>query len=104
VLVTGSTGGIGRDMAQRFAQAGAAVVITGRTVSRGREVKAMVRAAGGRALYVPLDIAEEDQVETPGTGPGQPSGRLTGFANNAATIQGRGGRPLTEIETDEWLI
>ena len=42
-IVTGSTRGIGRATAVRFAEEGAAVVVTGRTEDAGREVEAEIR-------------------------------------------------------------
>ena len=58
VLVTGSTAGIGRSMAERFAAAGARVVITGRSLDKGEAVEEQIRAQGGEALFVPMDIGE----------------------------------------------
>ena len=46
-IVTGSTRGIGRATAVRFAQEGASVVVTGRTDDAGREVEREIRDAGG---------------------------------------------------------
>ena len=45
-LVTGSTRGIGRAIATRFAAEGAAVVVTGRTETTGHAVQEEIRAAG----------------------------------------------------------
>jgi len=103
ILVTGSTAGIGRAMVETFAMAGAAVVITGRTKARGEEAEAGIRAGGGRALYVPMDIAEEADVERAVAATQREFGKLTGLVNNAATIQGRKDGPITEIETEDWL-
>ena len=103
VLVTGSTAGIGRSMAERFAAAGARVVITGRSIDKGRAVEEQIRAKGGAALFVPMDIGEEDQVRAAVTAAERTYGRLTGLVNNAATIQGRTDGPITEIATEDWL-
>ena len=51
-LVTGSTRGIGRAIATRFAAEGASVVITGRTETSGHSVQEEIRTAGGEATYV----------------------------------------------------
>src|SRR4051812_50204726 len=62
-LVTGSTRGIGRAIATRFAAEGAAVVVTGRTETTGHAGQAEIRAAGGEATYVYADVAREGDIE-----------------------------------------
>jgi meso-butanediol dehydrogenase/(S,S)-butanediol dehydrogenase/diacetyl reductase len=56
VLVTGSTTGIGEACARAFAQAGAAVMVSGRDSTRGQQVLAAIRAAGGRAEFSAVDL------------------------------------------------
>ncbi len=48
-LVTGSTDGVGRVVAQRLAAAGARVLIHGRDADRGRRAVADISKAGGTA-------------------------------------------------------
>ena len=55
-LVTGGTSNIGRAIAVRFAAEGAHVVVSGRDEARGVEVVASIRAAGGRADFVPAEF------------------------------------------------
>ncbi|MGH9027736.1 MAG: SDR family NAD(P)-dependent oxidoreductase, partial [Acidimicrobiia bacterium] len=59
-VVTGSTRGIGRATATRFAAEGAAVVVTGRTAADGQAVEKEIRDAGGTAVYVRTDFAREE--------------------------------------------
>ncbi|HCI52149.1 MAG TPA: short chain dehydrogenase [Gallionella sp.] len=66
VLISGSTRGIGREIALRCARDGAKVVITGKTVRAHdrlpgtiHSVADEVRQAGGQALAVELDVRDE---------------------------------------------
>ncbi len=55
-LVTGSTTGIGEATARCLAEAGAAVMVSGRNTERGEAVSASLRAGGTRAAFVPADL------------------------------------------------
>jgi NAD(P)-dependent dehydrogenase (short-subunit alcohol dehydrogenase family) len=57
-LVTGSTSGLGRAMADAFAAEGADVVVTGRNKAAGERAVAEIRAAGRAADYVRSDLGE----------------------------------------------
>ena len=56
-LVSGSTRGIGRSIAQMFAAEGAKVAVTGRTKERGQKVVDLIRGAGGEAEFFELDVS-----------------------------------------------
>jgi NAD(P)-dependent dehydrogenase (short-subunit alcohol dehydrogenase family) len=105
-LITGSTRGIGRAIATRFAAEGASVVITGRTETSGHAVQEEIRAAGGDATYVRADFAREDDIEHAIGTTVQKYGALTTLVNNAAPTDlvgpGRGDRSLGEITDDAW--
>ena len=62
-IVTGSTKGIGKAIAQAFAQAGAKVVISSRTRDKCLEVADRINAAGGEALGVACNISHKDQLQ-----------------------------------------
>ncbi|OLT14224.1 short-chain dehydrogenase [Pseudonocardia sp. CNS-139] len=55
-LVTGATSNIGRAIAVAFGAEGAHVAVSGRSPERGAAVVAQIRAAGGRADFVPADL------------------------------------------------
>lgn len=61
-VVTGSTSGIGRAVAERLAKAGAEVIITGRNEQRGRDVVSAIESAGGRASFIRADLSNLDDV------------------------------------------
>jgi 3-oxoacyl-[acyl-carrier protein] reductase len=105
-LVTGSTRGIGRAIAVRFAREGAAVVVTGRTEDAGRDVEQEIRAAGGDAIYVRTDMAVEDDVVAAVRAAVDTYGKLTTLVNNAAPTElmgpGRLDRRVTELTNEGW--
>ncbi|WP_062215889.1 SDR family NAD(P)-dependent oxidoreductase [Streptomyces sp. NBRC 109706] len=55
-LVTGATSNIGQAVASALAAEGAHVAVSGRNKERGEDVVAAIRAAGGRADFVPADL------------------------------------------------
>ena len=54
-IITGSTSGMGRAIAKKFAEEGAKFVVTGRNEERAKEVVDDIKAAGGEAIYVTVD-------------------------------------------------
>lgn len=105
-VVTGSTRGIGRSIAQMFAREGAKVAITGRTVPRGEKVVNIIREAGGDAEFFPLDVTQEDSVRATMDGVADRFGRLDILVNNAApTVEvGTNIKRLVDNTTDEWNL
>lgn len=58
-LVTGASSGFGAHFSRLLAAAGAAVVMGARRADRLAALEAEIRAAGGKALAVSLDVADE---------------------------------------------
>ncbi|MEC5209193.1 3-hydroxybutyrate dehydrogenase [Psychrobacter sp. PL15] len=61
-LITGAAGGIGRDIAETYAQAGAAVGIADINMAAAQQTVDTIEAAGGRALAIVMDVTSEDAV------------------------------------------
>ncbi|HEY8376230.1 MAG TPA: SDR family oxidoreductase [Nannocystis sp.] len=62
-IVTGSSRGIGRAIAEHLARAGAKVVISSRKPTACDDVAAAIRAAGGQAIAVPCNISDRAQID-----------------------------------------
>ncbi len=62
-IITGSAGGMGRAAAELFASEGASVVITDVAEQQGEEAVQSIRAAGGNAVFVRANVAQEDEVK-----------------------------------------
>lgn len=56
-VITGGTSGIGKATALLFAQEGARVAITGRSLERGDEVVQRIRNSGGEAIFLRADVS-----------------------------------------------
>lgn len=61
-LVTGSTDGLGREVAMRLGALGARVVVHGRNRERGAEVVRSIQSAGGEAAFHAADFASLEEV------------------------------------------
>jgi short-subunit dehydrogenase len=63
VLITGASSGIGRALAVELGRRGAAVALLARRAEELAKVAAEVEAAGGRAMQLPADVRDADEVE-----------------------------------------
>src|SRR5579875_2774531 len=100
VCVTGSSRGIGRRLAVRFAEEGADVVINYfRNGDQAREVAAEIEALGRKALLVRANMAQEEKVVAMFEQIREAFGRIDVFVHNAAS--GRN-RSAMEVDTKGW--
>ena len=63
VIVTGASSGIGESTAREFARAGAITVLAARRVERLKQLENQIEEMGGRALAVPTDLTDLDQIK-----------------------------------------
>ena len=84
VLVTGSTSGLGREVARRLASRGAHVIVHGRNRERGMQVVAEIAAEGkGSARFYSADFASFAQVREFGAAILRDYDRIDVLVNNA---------------------
>lgn len=98
-LVTGSTDGLGRDVALRLAGAGYHVIIHGRNEERGRAVVAEIEEMAGSARLILADLASMAQVRTLAETVLRDYERLDVLVNNAGI--GRGADETLRQESEE---
>lgn len=99
-LVTGASRGIGRAVALGLASAGAHVVVLARTVGGLEELDDDIRAAGGTATLVELDLKQTDKLDALGPTLLQRWGKLDILVANAGILGPLS--PLGHITSDAW--
>jgi len=99
-LITGASRGIGRAVAEAYASEGAHVLLLARTRKALEEVDDAIRAAGGTASLIPLNLAQGPKVDALGPTLYERFGRLDVLVANAAIL----GRlsPLIHIPSQHW--
>lgn len=100
VIITGSTSGIGKAIALRFAESGAITVISGRREAEGKKVESEIISKGGKCLFVPTDVSKEDEVKTLINQTVSKFGKLN-IAVNSAGVSGEL-LPVAEYPLDVW--
>ena len=99
-MVTGGNTGLGEAFARALAEVGANVVLAARTRERSEAVATEIRASGGEAIAVDLDVKEPDQVERMLDEVTERSGSVDILVNNAGVCYHR---PAAEVPREEWL-
>src|SRR6266566_5694580 len=99
-VVTGGGSGIGRAIALAYAREGASLVLASRSKEALEETRAMVEALGRKALVVPMDIRQEENVRNLATQALGYYGHIDILVNNSG-IAGPTA-PLWEIAPADW--
>ena len=99
-VITGASRGLGAAIAKRFAGEGAHVVLVARTVGGLEEVDDAIRAEGGAATLVPLDLTEFDRIDEMGAALAERFGRIDVLVGNAGILGTLS--PMGHIETQVW--
>ena len=101
VVITGSSSGIGKATAIKFAKAGAHIVVNSRSnVSGGQEVVKEIEQLGQKAMYVQGDMSQPERVKTLFETTLKTFGTVDILINNAGVAEGR---PFLETTKDYWV-
>lgn len=98
-LVTGASSGLGRATAVALAEAGAAVALMARSEEDLEKVAGEIEAAGGRALVLPVELAEEKGIQNAVSQMLDAFGRVD-LLINAAGTDAPG--PVEELDVEGW--
>src|SRR6266853_378999 len=99
-LITGASRGIGAATALALAKAGAHVVAIARTVGGLEELDDAIRAAGGSATLVPLDLKDHEGIARLGAALAERFRRLDVLVGNAGVLGPLS--PLGHVEPQAW--
>jgi NADP-dependent 3-hydroxy acid dehydrogenase YdfG len=97
--VTGASSGIGEATALALAEAGAAVALGARRKDRLEDLAARIEAAGGKAVAIEVDVADEQSAHAFINGAKEQLGRLDILINNAGVMLLG---PVEGANTDDW--
>jgi NAD(P)-dependent dehydrogenase (short-subunit alcohol dehydrogenase family) len=101
-VVTGGGRGIGRGIVRAMARAGADVVAAGRTAGPLEESVAEARSLGARAIAVPTDITDLDDVARLVERSLAEFGAIDCWVNNAGSARAEDVGPLIDLTEDQW--
>src|SRR3954453_6183051 len=96
ILITGSTDGVGRVVAERLGAGGARVLVHGRDVERGEHVVSEIASHGGRAELLTADLASLAEVRGLAEKVYERADRLDLLINNAGIGSGGSGSSRQE--------
>ena len=99
VVVTGASAGVGRAIVREFAKRKAQIGLIARGRERLEQAKSEVEDAGGKALVLPVDVADAEQVEKAAEQVESELGPIDIWVNNAMTTILA---PFVEITPDEF--
>jgi 3-oxoacyl-[acyl-carrier protein] reductase len=98
-LLTGAGRGIGAASAARLASDGAAVAVTDMDLGPAEDTAELIRSAGGRALAMPVDVTNGEQIEAAAARAAEELGRLDILVAVAGITRDN---LLFKMTDDEW--
>lgn len=99
-IVTGAAQGMGEATARLFAQAGAKVVLADFNEELGQQVTDSIKADGGEASFIKVDVSNEEQVEAMVKFAVDTYGELNAAVNNAARAPDQAN--IEDFDPDVW--
>ena len=100
-IITGSSRGLGKEMARLFAQVGARVILSGRSKEKLEQVAAEIKQEGGKAVPLPVDVTSKNSVQefVEKAFSQTDDDKIDILVNNAGVIFRA---PATELSEEEW--
>ncbi|MBT4512486.1 MAG: SDR family NAD(P)-dependent oxidoreductase, partial [Chloroflexi bacterium] len=101
-IITGSSQGIGKGLANGFVAAGASVVLVARSVDRLDECAHEIENSGGKAMAVPADVTSSSQVSQMVQKTLEAFGRIDVLVNCAGGSGEHRFIPMLDLNEDIW--
>jgi NADP-dependent 3-hydroxy acid dehydrogenase YdfG len=99
VVITGASSGLGEATARLLSTQGATVVLGARRVDRIQSLADELSGSGGKALAIPTDVTDYEQVKRLVDAAVQTYGRIDVMINNAGLMPHS---PLERLKIDDW--
>lgn len=99
VVITGASSGLGEATARFLAKQGAIVVLGARRTDRLKSLTDEITRNGGKAIALPTDVIDRDQVKNLADAAVQKFSRIDVMINNAGLMPPA---PLERLKIDEW--
>lgn len=99
VVITGASSGLGEATARMLSAQGASIVLGARRVERIQAIADDLTHSGGKALAIPTDVTDPDQVQRLVDAAVQNFGRIDVMINNAGLMPHS---PLERLKIDDW--
>lgn len=99
IVITGATGGVGRATAHAFARQGAKIALLARGIEQLSATEQEVENLGGKALAIPTDVADPEQIEAAADRAESELGPIDVWINNAMVSVFS---PIKEISASEF--
>jgi NAD(P)-dependent dehydrogenase (short-subunit alcohol dehydrogenase family) len=99
LIITGASSGMGKATALLFAKEGAEIILSGRNLERGEELVIEIEKMGGRAVFIPGDVAEMAYNKNLVKTAIQHFGKLDGLVTHAGML---GLGSITNLDPSLW--
>lgn len=98
-VITGSTSGIGEDIARKFAANGSKVVVTGRNKEKGNKIINSISKNNGEAIFVKTNVSNTEDCIRLFDITRKKYGKVDILVNNAGMINNK---PITDMSEKDW--